>query len=62
MVGLVLVVLALVVAAFAPWIAGIKGNDPYTYHYDALAGDGSPPGAFGGVAVSTGSGRAADRP
>ncbi len=49
MAGLVLVVLALVVAAFAPWLAGINGNDPFTYHSDALAGDGSPRGSFGGV-------------
>src|ERR1044072_5809685 len=49
MFGLVLVVLALVVAAFAPWIARINGNDPFTYHSDALAGDGSPRGSFGGV-------------
>lgn len=49
MVGLVLVVLALLVAAFAPWIASINGGDPYTYHSDALSGDGSPRGAFGGA-------------
>ncbi len=49
MAGLVLVVLALVVAAFAPWIARINGNDPFTYHSVALAGDGSPRGSFGGV-------------
>jgi peptide/nickel transport system permease protein len=49
MVGLVLVVLALLVAAFAPWIARINGNNPFTYHDDALAGDGSPRGSFGGV-------------
>jgi peptide/nickel transport system permease protein len=49
MVGLALVVLALLVAAFAPWVAGINGNDPFTYHSDALAGDGSPRGSFGGA-------------
>jgi len=49
MAGLTLVVLALLVAAFAPWIASINGNDPFTYHSNALAGDGSPRGAFGGV-------------
>jgi peptide/nickel transport system permease protein len=49
MVGLVLVVAALLVAAFAPFIAGINGGDPYTYHSDALAGDGSPRGSFGGI-------------
>jgi peptide/nickel transport system permease protein len=49
MCGLVLVVLALLVAAFAPWIARINGDDPFTYHSDALAGDGSPRGSFGGV-------------
>jgi peptide/nickel transport system permease protein len=51
MAGLAVVGIALVVAAFAPWIAGINGNDPYTYHSDALAGDGSPRGAFGGVSA-----------
>jgi peptide/nickel transport system permease protein len=49
MVGLVLVVAALLVAAFAPWIASINGDNPYSYHDAALAGDGSPRGAFGGV-------------
>jgi peptide/nickel transport system permease protein len=49
MAGLVLVVLALLVAAFAPWIARINGDDPFTYHSRALAGDGSPRGSFGGV-------------
>jgi peptide/nickel transport system permease protein len=49
MVGLVLVALALLVAAFAPWVASINGGDPFTYHSDALAGDGSPKGAFGGI-------------
>jgi peptide/nickel transport system permease protein len=51
MVGLTLVALALLVAAFAPLIAGINGNDPYTYHSDALADDGSPQGAFGGASA-----------
>jgi peptide/nickel transport system permease protein len=49
MIGLVLVVLALLVAVFAPWIASINGGDPYTYHSDALSADGSPRGAFGGA-------------
>jgi peptide/nickel transport system permease protein len=49
MVGLVLVVLALLVAALAPWIASINGGNPFTYHSNALAGDGSPRGALGGV-------------
>jgi peptide/nickel transport system permease protein len=49
MFGLALVVIALLVAAFAPWIARINGDDPFTYHSHALAGDGSPRGSFGGV-------------
>jgi peptide/nickel transport system permease protein len=49
MVGLVLVVAALLVAAFAPWIASIHGDSPDSYHDAALAGDGSPRGSFGGV-------------
>jgi peptide/nickel transport system permease protein len=51
MVGLVLVIVALLVAAFAPWIAGINGDDPFTYHSQTLAGDGSPRGSFGGVSA-----------
>lgn len=49
MTGLVLVAVALVVAAAAPWVAGLNGGDPFTYHSNALAGDGSPRGSFGGV-------------
>jgi peptide/nickel transport system permease protein len=48
MIGLVLVVMALLVAAFAPWIARINGGNPFTFSHD-LAGDGSPRGSFGGV-------------
>lgn len=51
MVGLVLVVLALAVAVAAPWVAGLDGSDPFTYHSNTLAGDGSPKGAFGGVSA-----------
>ena len=51
MAGLVLVVLALAVAVAAPWVAGLDGNDPFTYHSNTLAGDGSPKGAFGGVSA-----------
>jgi len=51
MAGLVLVGLAIAVAAAAPWVAGLDGSDPFTYHSNALAGDGSPKGAFGGVSA-----------
>ena len=51
MVGLVLVALALAIAVAAPWVAGLDGSDPFTYHSNALAADGSPKGAFGGVSA-----------
>ncbi len=49
MFGLAVIVIALLVAATAPWVAGVGGQNPFTYHADALQGDGSPRGAFGGV-------------
>jgi len=51
MTGLVVVLLAVLAALAAPWFAALGGNDPFTYHSDALGPDGSPLGAFGGVSA-----------
>lgn len=48
-VGGALIVLFIVVAAAAPLIAGIAGQDPYTYHLDALDESGVPRGFGGGI-------------
>jgi peptide/nickel transport system permease protein len=45
-----IVVLASILAAlFAPQLAALSGNDPFTYHADALGPDTSPDGILGGV-------------
>ena len=45
-----LVVLAFIlIAALAPVLASIEGQDPYTYHLQALDGSGAPSGFGGGI-------------
>lgn len=39
-------------AALAPVLSAITGNDPYTYHLNLLAGSGLPKGSLGGVSAS----------
>lgn len=48
-VGGALIVLFVVLAVAAPLIAGIAGQDPYTYHLDALDESGVPVGFGGGI-------------
>jgi peptide/nickel transport system permease protein len=43
--------LLVLVAALAPALARIEGQDPYTYHLDALAGTTAPLGTAGGVSA-----------
>jgi peptide/nickel transport system permease protein len=42
----------IVLAILAPPLSGLTGNDPYTYHINALNSYGVPRGAFGGVSAS----------
>jgi peptide/nickel transport system permease protein len=48
--AIVIVVFALV-AIFAPVIAKLSGQNPYTYHTGTLGGIGAPRGALGGVSA-----------
>ena len=45
----VVVVVSLLSAIFASQLSALSGNDPFTYHADALGPDTSPTGFFGGV-------------
>lgn len=47
----VVVVLSLLSAIFASQLSALSGNDPFTYHADALGPDTSPTGFFGGVSA-----------
>ena len=47
----IVVVVSLLAALFASQLAALSGNDPFTYHADALGPDTSPKGAFGGVSA-----------
>ncbi|GIH15559.1 ABC transporter permease [Rugosimonospora africana] len=48
-IGAVVVVLLVLFAVLAPVLAGIEGQDAYTYHLDALADSGAPLGSGGGM-------------
>jgi len=47
----IVVVISLLAALFAPQLAALSGNDPFTYNVDALAPDTSPAGPLGGVSA-----------
>jgi peptide/nickel transport system permease protein len=47
--GAVVVVLFVLGAVLAPLITGINGQDPYTYHLNALDDSGAPKGFGGGI-------------
>lgn len=47
--GLVLMVVFVLMAALAPVLAALEGQDPYTYHLDALDDSGVPLGFGGGI-------------
>lgn len=47
--GLVTIGFFVLVAVFAPLLSSISGNDPYTYHLDALDASGAPAGLGGGI-------------
>jgi peptide/nickel transport system permease protein len=49
--GAVLVALFLAVALTAPLLAAVAGEDPYTYHLDALSDGGVPLGVGGGISA-----------
>ena len=49
--GLVTIVFFLLVAIFAPLLSSLSGNDPYTYHLDALDASGAPAGFGGGISA-----------
>lgn len=51
LVAAVIVVGSLLTALFAPQIAGLSGNDPFTFHPEALKPDTTPEGSFGGVSA-----------
>jgi peptide/nickel transport system permease protein len=51
-IGMAIVVLLLFVAAAAPLLCAIEGQDPYTYHLDALTESGRPVGFGGGITGS----------
>lgn len=50
-VAAVVVLLGVLSAVAAPLLAGITGNDPYTYHPDALGPDTAPLGPLGGISA-----------
>ncbi|MDN5687601.1 MAG: ABC transporter permease [Brachybacterium sp.] len=43
------VVISLLSAIFASQLSALSGNDPFTFHADALGADTAPLGAFGGI-------------
>lgn len=47
----VVVVISLLSAIFASQLSALSGNDPFTYHADALGPDTSPEGFFGGISA-----------
>ena len=47
--GLVTIGFFVLVAVFAPLLSSVSGNDPYTYHLDALDASGAPAGLGGGI-------------
>ncbi|MEN3306496.1 MAG: peptide/nickel transport system permease protein, partial [Micromonosporaceae bacterium] len=47
--GAAVAALLVSVAAVAPVLSGIEGQDPYTYHLDALSDSGAPAGRGGGI-------------
>ena len=49
--GALTIVLFGLIAALAPGLAAIRGQDPYTYHLDALADTGAPLGFGGGISA-----------
>jgi len=51
-IGAVITTLFILLAIFAPWLSGLTGNDPYTYHIDLLNGSGVPLGHLGGMSAS----------
>jgi peptide/nickel transport system permease protein len=48
-IGGALIVFFVLVAALAPLLARLEGQDPLTFHIDALDGSGLPTGGFGGM-------------
>ncbi|SDC65343.1 peptide/nickel transport system permease protein [Sanguibacter gelidistatuariae] len=50
--GLVTIVVFVLVAIFAPFLSSLSGNDPYTYHLDALDSSGAPAGWGGGISAA----------
>ena len=47
--GGVIIVVFVLAAIFAPLLARLAGQDPYTYHLDQLGGDTAPHGPLGGM-------------
>jgi peptide/nickel transport system permease protein len=47
--GVVLIVVFVLVAALAPLVVRLSGHNPYDYDTGALAGSGAPAGSFGGI-------------
>ncbi|MEU8817525.1 ABC transporter permease [Actinoplanes sp. NPDC048796] len=49
--GGVTIVVFLLIAVFAPLLSALEGQDPYTYDLKALADNGAPLGAGGGISA-----------
>lgn len=47
----IVVVLGVLGAVFAPQLSALSGNDPYTYHSEALGPDTAPTGRLGGISA-----------
>jgi peptide/nickel transport system permease protein len=52
LIGAAITLAFIVLATLAPQLSGLTGNDPYTYHINALNSYGVPLGTFGGVSAS----------
>jgi peptide/nickel transport system permease protein len=52
LIGAAITLAFIVLATLAPQLSGLTGNDPYTYHINALKSYGVPRGTFGGVSTS----------
>ncbi len=50
--GVIVVLVFVVAALFAPLLCALSGQDPYTYHLDALDDSGAPLGFGGGVSAT----------
>jgi peptide/nickel transport system permease protein len=47
--GAITIAVFVLAAIFAPWLTGINGQNPYTYHLNALDDSGAPLGWGGGI-------------